>query len=287
MANNANTTTPQATYQAIPLWIRLLLLLSSWLTPLLLPFSPALRETYTEGLQEFTHHSLPASPPPPPTTTTFHHFPLLPPELRLRIWSLALPPPRLLPLRLPRSATAPTNPLAYLLAALTIPSSRPSNHPPEQPQPHIFTSPVPPPALLAVNAEARAEALRHYQLGLAPDGYAAPRVYVDFARDGVVVSDAVMGTHAGRNLFRMTGDLARVRVVCVPEGGVAEGGLGRGVVAGLRAVVVVRDGGLGRGVVPAWAASDFWGWVRWVEGRGRAWWIVGGPGVDGDEDGGG
>jgi hypothetical protein len=37
------------------------------------------------------------------------------------------------------------------------------------------------------------------------------------------------------------------------------------------------------GLVPAWAGNDFWGWARWMEGRGKGRWVVGGP--DGEEGG--
>jgi hypothetical protein len=48
---------------------------------------------------------------------------------------------------------------------------------------------------LAVNAEARAVALKRYRLGLAPDG-CQPKVYVDLARDVVCFPEAVVETPA-------------------------------------------------------------------------------------------
>jgi hypothetical protein len=314
MADNAATETPPADEGAIPLWIRLLLLITSWITPILLHFSPTVREIYDEGLQDFRHHYHHSLAPSSPST--FHNFSALPAELRLRIWSAALPPPRLLPLQLPPTATAPSTPLAYLRSILTPPPSLPSSSSSSSgssgsnnnnnnnnttttttknqatPPPQIFTSPTPPPTLLAVNTESRAEARRHYRLGLAPDGYPYPRVYVDLERDVVAVSDEVLASHAGRNLLRLTGDWGRVGRVCVPGGGVAEGvvigtagegmGMERGGTGG-RGVFVVN------GLVPAWAGSDFWGWARWMEGRGRGRWVIsrhdGEEGSDGGYEG--
>lgn len=173
------------------------------------------------------------------------------------------------------------------------PPPRSGNDEPEPP--HIFSCSAPPPALLAVNSESRALALRHYRLGLAPAGYpGSPRVYVNLARDVVALPDAVMCTYAGRSLLRLTPDLGRVTGLCLPEGGAAERVLlgtfvGRTVVkrVGARGVCIVRSRLLADGVeVPAVAGRDWGYWVRWMEGEGKVRWVGDGVGEEGVAGGG-
>jgi hypothetical protein len=98
------------------------------------------------------------------TRPSQHHFPRLPPELRLKIWAYALPPPRLVPIKYGAPTTiSPT-------AALSLGPSL------------GYTSTAPIPALLHACTESRAEARRHYglMLGIARQ---PGRVFLDPERD--------------------------------------------------------------------------------------------------------
>ncbi|PMD36902.1 hypothetical protein L207DRAFT_569047 [Hyaloscypha variabilis F] len=87
--------------------------------------------------------------------TTFPLFTLLPPELRLKIWHLTLPAPRLVPLRY-QSSTAPFTP------------STPKSH-------RGCTSPALIPITLQINHESRSLALQHYSLSFGlPGGISSP-----------------------------------------------------------------------------------------------------------------
>ncbi|RFU32423.1 hypothetical protein B7463_g3898, partial [Scytalidium lignicola] len=83
----------------------------------------------------------------------FHSFTLLPPELRLRIWSSAIPPPRIVPVHFCRILDA-------------------------------YASPIANPTLLAVCLESRALGLKHYSKLLLNRKYDS-RIYVDFERDTI------------------------------------------------------------------------------------------------------
>lgn len=73
------------------------------------------------------------------------------------------------------------------------------------------------PALLHVNAEARHEALKHYQLSLGA-GDQQPRIYVDFTRDTLFFGHAELKPECSA-LWSTTKDLDRVeRLAVVPEG---------------------------------------------------------------------
>ena len=111
--------------------------------------------------QPHHHHGLPnttnirKSPQHPktqtPLTTKQHLFPLLPPELRLKIWSLSLPPGRVVPL------TASTNPPPP--SPPTSPTLKPSHAPPKP------TNPTNPPiSLLHTTSESRHLSQTHYHL---------------------------------------------------------------------------------------------------------------------------
>ncbi|RDA91510.1 hypothetical protein CP533_4586 [Ophiocordyceps camponoti-saundersi (nom. inval.)] len=76
----------------------------------------------------------------------FHLFPLLPPELRLKIWNMSLPPARLVPIRC--SAASP---------------SFHEKQGPSRGDAPGFTSNAPIPVNLHVCAESRAEALKRYR----------------------------------------------------------------------------------------------------------------------------
>ncbi|KAK4032928.1 hypothetical protein C8A01DRAFT_20066 [Parachaetomium inaequale] len=230
--------------------------------------------------------------PPRSTPTTFPHFARLPPGLRLLIWELAL--------RVAQENPTPSRPWSWLwwraalvsIDDLLFPAPSLLVKPRRRlPQQHIFTCGAPPPAQLAVNAEARAVALGRYRLGLAPDGGCRlqPRVYVDLARDVVCLTDAVMETRAGRELFRITGDVRRAKRVCVavkdPRGvvGAAEREVlerdeMRALLEGVEELCVVESSVLGARRVSDVAGRDWGYWVGWMKREGRARWLVGGPG---------
>ncbi|KAH7356382.1 hypothetical protein BKA65DRAFT_206491 [Rhexocercosporidium sp. MPI-PUGE-AT-0058] len=83
----------------------------------------------------------------PPQPQIFHLFPHLPLELRTEIWSLSLPPPRLIHIRTERGEI-----------------HLPGRHP-NQPFIHVWvTKKLPVPSLLHTCRDARAVALKHYEL---------------------------------------------------------------------------------------------------------------------------
>lgn len=95
----------------------------------------------------------------PPYHTRFHLFPLLPIELRLRIWSL-LAPPRVLELRSWGDTTNPFTPIKISIAP--------------------YTAPI----LLRINHESRTEALRLYstvQLGVSVAAILPNRRYIPWS----------------------------------------------------------------------------------------------------------
>jgi hypothetical protein len=211
-------------------------------------------------------------PPSPGAPTTFPLFNCLPLELREMIWVEALPDARLLMLRIPEG----------IIPALNRANER--RRPRIVPRliHRIFHCGTPPPVLLGVNAESRTVALRHYRLGLAPQGFPEPRIYVDFDRDVVALSDAIMASDEGQNLFRATPDLARARRVCVASGPVGEAFLRRRqvgrVLEGVREAVAVDSALVREGRVPAIAREDWGYWLRWRGRRGEVEWMVGGRG---------
>ncbi|KAH8816912.1 hypothetical protein F5884DRAFT_853342 [Xylogone sp. PMI_703] len=84
---------------------------------------------------------------------TFPSFSLLPPELRLKIWLSAMPPPRIVPVQFCRPLD-------------------------------VYASPIANPALLAVCSESRALCLQRYSKLLLNPKYDS-HIYVDFDRDTI------------------------------------------------------------------------------------------------------
>lgn len=165
-----------------------------------------------EAARRLLPMSSPYHPPLPGTPTTFPRFRDLPPELRLMIWKLAIPPGRLIMLRVPEIPVPeipfPPRPggwfslpvraifqwwivtraeeLTQILARGLVPRywfsklrpefpSESRNQEPPEHRPHIFHSSTRPPALLHTCFESRQVALNYYRLGLAPDGYRTKR----------------------------------------------------------------------------------------------------------------
>ncbi|RHZ67379.1 2EXR domain-containing protein [Aspergillus thermomutatus] len=99
-------------------------------------------------------------------TSNFHFFPLLPPEIRLRIWSFVLSTPRIIPIER-------------------------GIHPTSRRYAQAFTSPVPNPVLLRVNHEARSEALRAYRPHFRTD-HAPTCIYIAFDQDVIQLPEDVL-----------------------------------------------------------------------------------------------
>ncbi|PQE03576.1 hypothetical protein CJF31_00010147 [Rutstroemia sp. NJR-2017a BVV2] len=124
---------------------------------------------------------LPAAQPAPPplhTPTTFPLFPLLPAELRLQIWSHALPSPRTLKVKIDAYSSAH----AELLGPF-----------------------APIPSIMHVCAESRSVGLSIYRLGLGPaldaDGrnfYWDPRVDTVYLPPSAAWTNGVLGEFLGR-----------------------------------------------------------------------------------------
>lgn len=234
--------------------------------------------------------SSPLKPPARGAPTTFPQFSRLPAELRQQIWTEALPGPRLLLMHLPPGATSQPRPQPFI----SIPRRRRHSHhrprhgrffqsePEPWPRDYTLVCPTPPPALLHVNSESRAVALRHYRLGLAPVGHEEPRVYMDPARDVIGLSNATMETVAGRSLLHLTPDVLATGRLCLASAA-ADGFLERPVVAAtlerLDEVVVVDSVLFGEGHVPGVAELDWEYWLHWQRGKGAARWVVGGDGA--------
>ncbi|EAW10137.1 2EXR domain-containing protein [Aspergillus clavatus NRRL 1] len=113
------------------------------------------------------------------TTTTFHLFPLLPPELRLRIWSLLLSTPRNIPIACQRGI-----------------------HPNSRRFARFFTTPTLPPPLLHVNHESRTEALRIYTAQF-QTAYSPRSIYIAFDRDVLQLPEDVLAYLGADELDRV------------------------------------------------------------------------------------
>ncbi|KAI1414360.1 hypothetical protein F5Y13DRAFT_159393 [Hypoxylon sp. FL1857] len=138
--------------------------------------------------------------------TTFTKFNELPPELRIKIWQHAMPGPRTVIVKSPYTRQNQTP--RSLEEAMTEPDN----------QEETWYSTTQIPALLHVNAEARYEALKHYELTLGVEG-AQPRIYIDFSRDTVFFGNSELKPECSP-LWGSTQDLDRVRrLAIVPEGG--------------------------------------------------------------------
>lgn len=249
-------------------------------------------ECYREALQKWCLRSypcfserLPTSSPlkpyPPGVPTDFPQFSRLPAEIRLQIWTEALPGRRLLMLqlrccqggklssRIKKCFRGHDRAMSSSLSGFT---------PWARQQDHVFSCATPPPALLAVSVEAREVALRHYRLGLAPGGYPHARIYVNLDRDVIGIPNVVMESIEGCNLFFTTPDLLAAKYVCLASDA-ADDFLRRHDVKrrllGADELVVADSALFGNGEVPAVAGLDWEYWIRWQWELGLARWIGG------------
>lgn len=115
--------------------------------------------------------------------TNFYHFPDLPAEIRLRIYTLSLPPPRLMPL----NYNSPVSPLPSPTQP-TFQQTQLQRHRSPNNTPIIrgITSTAPIPPLLRVDREARRLALDHYALFFPLSGSNLPgNIYFDPCQDTI------------------------------------------------------------------------------------------------------
>ncbi|OTB11740.1 hypothetical protein K445DRAFT_26228 [Daldinia sp. EC12] len=137
--------------------------------------------------------------------TTFNKFNQLPPELRIKIWQYAMPDPRTVVVKSPYPGQKQT------------PRSLEEGISDSYSQGETWYSNTQIPALLHVNAEARYEALKHYQLSLGVGGL-QPRIYVDFSRDTLFFGNSELKPECS-SLWASTQGLDQVqRLAVVPEG---------------------------------------------------------------------
>lgn len=159
----------------------------------------------------------------------FPKFNELPPELRIKIWQAAMPAARTVVVQSPfasrREEPAPTS----LDGALPLQDSA-----------ETWRSNTQIPALLHVSAEARHEALKHYQLSLAA-GEHQPRIYVDFSRDTIFFGQSELKPECS-SMWGATKDLVKVqRLAVVPEGAWRVFRWGKGDLNALEKIIFVHD----------------------------------------------
>ncbi|KAH8664264.1 hypothetical protein BX600DRAFT_296437 [Xylariales sp. PMI_506] len=148
----------------------------------------------------------PCTVPPTPSATadSFTKFSQLPPELRIKIWQQALPGPRTVVVKSPFRRTR----LAHSLEDAMMQSE-------DHAETWYSNAPVPP--LLQVNAEARHEAQKHYQLALGAKPH-PPRIYVDFSKDTLFFGHSELTPNCSP-ILKTTEDLDKIRrLAVVPEG---------------------------------------------------------------------
>ncbi|KAM7188317.1 hypothetical protein V8F20_010600 [Naviculisporaceae sp. PSN 640] len=253
-----------------PFWLQILLrisLFTGWFQTRLQEYSRLIQETDLEATEEKRLLASEAAVQDEKIPTTFPQFSQLPAELRHMIWAEALPSSRVLMLQ------APTEPTAVDRFAAEF------KHPDHRRRPsNVWTCTAKIPSILHVNSEARAIALKHYQLGLAP-GCSQPRIYVDLERDIIGVSNDLLRTSVGRNLWRLTDDLKKVRHLALASDMAAwflESKQTRSVLEKVQHVAIVYSALWGKGTVPKVAQSDWNHWIRWQCAKGTARWSLGG-----------
>ncbi|KAK0635310.1 hypothetical protein B0T17DRAFT_37872 [Bombardia bombarda] len=192
----------------------------------------------------------------------FHKFGQLPPEIRQMIWQEALPTSRLLMLQLPKP-TVFTDRFLEMVRRRRCSEDR-------HLQNNVWTCSAKAPAISHVNSEARYIALKHYRLGLAP-GNTQPQIYVNFERDIIGLSDDVMRSSVGRNLWRLTADVKEVWLLGVSFKPSASRFLSSrewNRLKELRLLAVVDSAFWGTGVLPRLARVDWPYWIAQQKTRG-------------------
>lgn len=141
--------------------------------------------------------------------SSFTKFKQLPPELRIKIWQYAMPGPRTVIVESPFLNTR-IQTTRSLEDALWRTSSR-------EAQADTWRSQTEIPALLHASAEARHEALKHYQLSLG-SGTAQPRIYIDFSCDTPFFGHAELKPEC-LALWASTKDLQKIRQLAIVSEG--------------------------------------------------------------------
>ncbi|KAM7223435.1 hypothetical protein V8F06_001312 [Rhypophila decipiens] len=259
-----------------PFWLLLLIrliVLASRFSTRLREYSRLAQESYNEMAEERKLLAVTAAAQQKlgekSAPTTFPQFGQLPPELRQRIWAEALPGPRVLMLQLPKSETL----MDEFISAF-------AGYGPQEQNNHVWTCSAKIPSILHVNSEARAIALKHYKLGLAPGG-TQPRIYVDLKRDVVGLSNELMDSYSGRNLWRLTEDFKKVRHFALASEmapGFLESQQSKQMLESAEHVAIVDSLLWARGTVPKVAQLDWAHWIKWQCGKGAAHWNKGGFG---------
>lgn len=159
----------------------------------------------------------------------FHKFNELPPELRIKIWQDATPAARTVVVQSPFTSRPEEPAPTSLDGALPLQDSA-----------ETWRSNTQIPALLHVNAEARHEALKHYQLSLGA-GEHQPRIYVDFSRDTIFFGQSALKPECS-SMWAATKDLVKVqRLAVVPEGAWRVLRWGKGDLNSLEKIIFVHD----------------------------------------------
>lgn len=258
-------------------------ILVGWFSARLRRYTRLAQEASTEAAEErrLIAQRAPVEP------TTFPQFGLLPPEIRQQIWEEALPGARVLMLQASEPSTrflSLGNCISPLLSLGSPFTPTPTRKRSRSNSVNIWTCNAKIPTILHVNSEARAMALKHYRLGLAP-GNSQPRIYIDFKRDVVGLSDEFMQNLVARNLWRLTHDLKEVTSLCLAIA-TAPSFFSMRQTARLDMVqeILLVDSALwSSGIVPRVARLDWDRWVRWQIKRGSAKWGYGGDAKPSDE----
>jgi hypothetical protein len=217
--------------------------------------------------------------------TTFPQFSRLPAELRQQIWEEALPSSRVLMLQLPGSSgRMPSvaeclSPVLVLRSPFAVSQLSQKKGAPCRSRSNgvnVWTCSAKIPVALHVNSESRAVALRHYRLGLAP-GNSQPRIYVNLKRDVIGLSDELMQSPVGRNLWRLTEDLKGAKSLCLASSSAASFMSMRQPyrLENVKELALVDSTLWAAGIVPRVAQLDFNHWIAWQCKRGSARWGYG------------
>ena len=275
-------------------WIQLLIkisILGGWFSTYLRQYARLIQEHYNDAAEERRLRAATlgtddssSSPPgrdagqPQDGPKTFPQFGRLPGELRQQIWAEALPDSRVLMLQLPRSQSDSFTSFFFPTTSKNTPIAPVKDT-------NVWTCTAKIPSILHVSSEARAIALKHYRLGLAPGGSEA-RIYVDFSRDVIGLSDDMMRSPVGRNLWRLTDDIRLARHLALGRRGSVgflESRQCAGKLESTRSIAIVDSMLWAGGMVPRVAQMDWAYWIRTRCARGEAVWCIGGPEADGSE----
>ena len=286
-ARPRSTTSTELLQPCQPFWFQLLIrisILGGWFSERLRRYARVVQEAWSEAAEErrmrsqldvgtstSTEQRRCKSKSTASPLTSFPKFGLLPPEIRQQIWVDALPESRVLMLQLPRGETLTD----FILRPINMRRKRRASMTAQMD--NTWHCNVKVPAILQVNSESRAMAQKHYRLGLAP-GDSQSRIYVDFSRDVIGLSNEVMESPSGRNLWRLTRDLnTETRHLALASAGsraFLNSRKGRKVMAVAENIAIVDSAIWSAGVVPPVAQLDWDHWIKWQCAKGEAHWCL-------------